>query len=55
MVAPEPSRTLEFMSTEPVPFEVETLVLDLDPDRRAVLYPVLDALRDAMPEGYLFC
>ena len=40
------------MSTEPVPFEVETLVLDLEPERRAVLYPVLDAVRDAMPAGY---
>ena len=40
------------MSTEPVPFEVESLVLDLEPERRAVLYPVLDAVRDAMPQGY---
>ena len=40
------------MSTEPVPFEVETLVLGLEPERRAVLYPVLDAVRDAMPAGY---
>ena len=40
------------MSTEPVPFEVESLVLDLEPERRAVLYPVLDAVRDAMPAGY---
>ncbi|TFC92941.1 MULTISPECIES: DUF1801 domain-containing protein [Cryobacterium] len=40
------------MSTEPVPFEVETLVLDLDADRRALLYPVLDTVRDAMPDGY---
>ncbi|HSP74782.1 MAG TPA: DUF1801 domain-containing protein [Cryobacterium sp.] len=40
------------MSTEQVPFEVESLVLDLEPERRAVLYPVLDAVRDAMPQGY---
>ncbi len=40
------------MRKEPVPFEVETLVLDLDADRRALLYPVLDTVRDAMPDGY---
>ena len=40
------------MSIEPVPFEVETLVLDLEPERRALLYPVLDTVRDAMPDGY---
>ena len=40
------------MRKEPVPFEVETLVLDFDADRRALLYPVLDTVRDAMPDGY---
>ncbi|WP_104099824.1 DUF1801 domain-containing protein [Cryobacterium sp. M96] len=40
------------MSTEPVPFEVETIVFDLEPERRAVIYPVLDVVRDAMPAGY---
>ncbi|HSP51863.1 MAG TPA: hypothetical protein VLO00_03115, partial [Cryobacterium sp.] len=40
------------MSIEPIPYEVETLVLDFEPERRAVVYPVLDAVRDAMPRGY---
>ncbi|MBG6056882.1 hypothetical protein RCH16_000068 [Cryobacterium sp. MP_M5] len=41
------------MSTEPVPAEVENYFADLEPDQRAVLYPVIDAVRDAMPPGYV--
>ena len=40
------------MSTEPVPVEVENYFADLEPDQRAVLYPVIDTVRDAMPAGY---
>ncbi|TFD80187.1 DUF1801 domain-containing protein [Cryobacterium fucosi] len=40
------------MSTEPVPAEVENYFADLEPDQRAVLYPVIDTVRDAMPPGY---
>jgi len=37
---------------QPVPVEVENYFDDLDPAARAVLYPVIDAVRDAMPPGY---
>jgi hypothetical protein len=40
------------MTQSPVPEEVVGYFLDLDADRRAVLYPVIDSIRDAMPEGY---
>jgi hypothetical protein len=40
------------VSTAPVPAEVEHYFADLEPSQRAVLYPVIDAVRDAMPEGY---
>lgn len=40
------------MSPSPVPDEVVEYFVDLDPARRAVLYPVMDSIRDAMPEGY---
>ena len=40
------------VSKQPVPAEVEHYFADLEPGKRAVLYPVIDAVRDAMPEGY---
>ncbi|MEO6201387.1 MAG: DUF1801 domain-containing protein [Cryobacterium sp.] len=40
------------MTSAAVPPEVEQYFLDLDPDRRAVLYPVIEAVHDAMPDGY---
>jgi hypothetical protein len=40
------------MSTAQVPREVENYFEDLASEKRAVLYPVFDAVRDAMPEGY---
>jgi Domain of unknown function (DU1801) len=41
------------MTSQQVPAEVENYFEDLAPDKRAVLYPVFDTVRDAMPEGYL--
>ncbi len=41
------------MTTTPVPAEVEDYFFDLQPEQRAVLYPVIDAVRDAMPPGYV--
>ncbi len=41
------------MTTTPVPAEVEDYFFDLKPEQRAVLYPVIDAVRDAMPPGYV--
>ncbi|MGO4692125.1 DUF1801 domain-containing protein [Glaciibacter sp. 2TAF33] len=41
------------MTNQQVPVEVENYIADLSPDKRAVLYPVFDAVRDAMPEGYV--
>lgn len=40
------------MRKQPVPAEVENYFDDLQPAARAVLYPVIDAVRDAMPPGY---
>jgi len=40
------------MSSQAIPPEVENYFLDLEPEQRVVLYPVIDAIRDAMPEGY---
>lgn len=40
------------MTAPQVPVEVEDYIADLAPDKRAVLYPVFDTIRDAMPEGY---
>jgi len=37
---------------QPVPVEVENYFDDLSPKARAVLYPVTDVVRDAMPPGY---
>ena len=41
------------MIKQPVPVEVEDYVNDLEPGPRILLYPVLDAVRDAMPPGYV--
>ncbi|KFF58920.1 hypothetical protein JF66_14965 [Cryobacterium sp. MLB-32] len=35
-----------------MPSDVEDYFDDLEPNARAVLYPVIDAVRDAMPAGY---
>ena len=35
-----------------VPVEVEHYFADLSPERRAVLYPVIETVWDAMPPGY---
>lgn len=40
------------MTKQLIPDAVEEWFSDLTPDARAVLYPVIDTLRDAMPEGY---
>ncbi|WP_197059424.1 DUF1801 domain-containing protein [Cryobacterium sp. MLB-32] len=40
------------MRKQPVPSDVEDYFDDLEPNARAVLYPVIDAVRDAMPAGY---
>jgi hypothetical protein len=37
---------------QPVPASVEVYFDDLSADARAVLYPVADVVRDAMPPGY---
>jgi len=38
---------------QPVPVSVENYFDDLTPVARAVLYPVIDVVRDAMPPGYV--
>jgi hypothetical protein len=38
---------------QPVPASVEDYFDDLSPAARAVLYPVADVVRDAMPPGYV--
>lgn len=38
---------------QPVPASVENYFDDLSPAKRAVLYPVIDVVRDAMPPGYV--
>lgn len=40
------------MTQPPVPADVENYFYDLNPASRAVLYPVIDVVRDAMPPGY---
>ncbi|MFC5929204.1 DUF1801 domain-containing protein [Cryobacterium melibiosiphilum] len=40
------------MMKQPIPDAVEEWFSDLTPAARAVLYPVIDTLRDAMPAGY---
>jgi hypothetical protein len=40
------------MTAPQLPVEVENYFEDLASDKRAVLYPVFDAVRDAMPAGY---
>ena len=40
------------MDTQPVPADVASYFDGLTPEKRAVVRPVFDALRDSVPEGY---
>jgi hypothetical protein len=47
-----PSASIDGMSIQQIPAEVETYFAELEPARRDVLVPVFDMLRRSMPDGY---